>query len=53
MLVTFDPRGRVLEALGVSSIPTSFVIRYRHSEYTAETLSTYRREIETLLAAAR
>lgn len=58
MLVTFDPRGRVLEALGVSSIPTSFVIdrsgviRYRHSDYTAETLSTYRREIETLLAAA-
>ncbi|HEX5107714.1 MAG TPA: TlpA disulfide reductase family protein [Vicinamibacterales bacterium] len=56
LLVTFDPRGRVLEAFGASAIPASFVldrsgtVRYRHSGYTAESLAAYRREIETLLS---
>ena len=56
MVVAFDPRARMLEALGAAAIPASFVfdrrgvVRYRHTGYDAATLAAYRQEIETLLA---
>ena len=56
MIVTLDPRGRLLQLFGVAAVPASFVldragrVRFRHLGYTDQTLSAYRREITELLA---
>ena len=59
MIVTLDPRGRLLQLFGAAAVPASFVldragsVRFRHLGYTDETLGAYRREIAELLAEAR
>jgi thiol-disulfide isomerase/thioredoxin len=56
MIVTFDPRGRLLQMFEAAAVPASFVldragrVRFRHLGYTDETLRAYRREITELLA---
>ena len=59
MIVTLDPRGRLLQLFGAAAVPASFVldragrVRFRHLGYTGETLIAYRREITELLAEPR
>lgn len=55
MLILVDPRARLLQAFGASTIPSSYVldrtgaVRYRHKGYDEASITTYRREIEALL----
>jgi thiol-disulfide isomerase/thioredoxin len=56
LLVTFDPRARVLKAFGAAGIPTSFVIdrqgtiRYTLSGHTSAFESELRRHITAVLS---
>jgi thiol-disulfide isomerase/thioredoxin len=56
ILVTFDPRARMLEAFGAAGVPSSYLldrqgaIRYRHSGYGPDTDALYRAQLDALLS---
>lgn len=56
LLVVFDPKARVLKAFGAAGVPSSYLIdrqgriRHVHQGFTAETIATYRAQLDALLA---
>jgi thiol-disulfide isomerase/thioredoxin len=56
LLVVFDPKARVFEAFGAAGVPSSYLvdrqgrIRHVHRGFTAETIATYRAQLDALLA---